>query len=108
MSNVYDTACRQYKKESVLPGWIVGTAGAVRYRLPKDTGTGVAQTDVYGYLLGTVADDGTINFTFKQVSPDDVPKSVIDRHTPAFVNKCFTSNHRMTAVEGPAEPPNCP
>ncbi len=39
-------------KGKVLPGWIVGTAGAVRYRLPpKVTQGSKAMTDVYGYMV---------------------------------------------------------
>ena len=46
-----------------FPGWIVGTAGAVRYRLPKGTTTGPkAMTDVYGYMVGTAAADGCDRF----------------------------------------------
>ncbi|HSK43491.1 MAG TPA: hypothetical protein VLA83_06345, partial [Candidatus Binatia bacterium] len=38
-----------------LPGWIVGTAGAVRYALPPDASRAKeARAKVYGYLLGTV------------------------------------------------------
>ena len=38
-----------------MPGWIVGTAGAVRYPLP-DTKTRAKENreNVYGYLLVTV------------------------------------------------------
>ncbi len=35
MNNVYNTACH---KDDVLPGWIMGSAGAVRYRLPPTSG----------------------------------------------------------------------
>ena len=43
-------------KGKVLPGWIVGTAGAVRYRLPPGVSPGPkAMTDVYGYMVATVA-----------------------------------------------------
>ena len=109
MGNIYNTACRKTTGQTVLPGWIVGTAGAVRYRLPRDTtGADAPQTDVYGYLLGTVSANGSIRFEFKQVSTRDVPKSVNDRYTPAFVNQCFTENHNLSAIEGPAMPPNCP
>jgi hypothetical protein len=109
MSNIYNTACRKEKQQTVLPGWIVGTAGAVRYRLPADTtGAGAAQTDVYGYILGTVAADGSITFEFKTVSEKDVPQSVNDRYTPAFVSQCFTGNRSKAVIEGPAMPPDCP
>ena len=50
MEDVYNTATWKGK---VLPGWIIGTAGAVRYRLPAGKVTGpTAMTDVYGYLRG--------------------------------------------------------
>ena len=51
MTNIFDT---DYWRANggVLPGWIIGTAGAQRYRLPDLNGfKGEAQTDVYGYLL---------------------------------------------------------
>src|SRR5208283_5143585 len=52
MNNIYATAC--HANDDVLPGWIVGSAGAVRYRLPKDLGVAtIAKTDVYGYVLAT-------------------------------------------------------
>lgn len=108
MSNIYDTACRSLRKQTVLEGWIVGTGGAVRYRLPQDTGSGKAQTDIYGYLRGTVAANGKIAFDFREVSIGDVPQSVSDRYTAPFVNQCFTDNRSMSVIAGPATPPNCP
>ena len=53
----------QYLREhgGVLPGWVIGTAGAQRYRLPVPSPK-VATTNVYGSLLGTVAPDGEIKF----------------------------------------------
>jgi len=43
----------------VLPGWIIGTAGAQRYKLPAETTPAQhAQTNVYGYMIATVARDG--------------------------------------------------
>jgi len=77
----------------VLPGWIVGTAGAVRYPLPggaKDARA--AETNVYGYLLGTVAPDATVAFEFKRVTQADVPAYVSERFTPEFVRWCFEKN----------------
>ena len=91
LNNVYDTACRS--KADVLPGWIMGSAGAVRYRLPQDHAAAtVAMTDVYGYLLGTVAADGSISFEFKMVNETNVPASVAKEFTPKFVHWCFAEN----------------
>jgi hypothetical protein len=111
MRDIYDTACRKAAQQTILSGWIVGTAGAVRYRLPKESAgasADQAQSDVYGYLLGTVAEDGSIRFEFKPVMVKDVPQSTSDRYTPAFVSQCFTGNKSKTVIEGPAQPPNCP
>jgi len=99
MSNVYATACR--KPQDVLPGWIVGTAGAVRYRLPKDlAGSAVHQTDVYGYVLATVANDGTIQFEFKQINPSDIPASSVKEFGQATVDACFSDNKADYVPQG--------
>jgi hypothetical protein len=100
ISNVYVTACRA--KESVLPGWIVGTAGAVRYRLPKDQmGAEQAVADTYGYLLGTVASDGSVHLDFKSISETDIPQATLDEFTPAFVHRCFAENKSNYVPDGP-------
>jgi hypothetical protein len=90
INNVYATACHA---DEVLPGWIVGSAGAVRYRLPQDHAAAtVAATDVYGYLLATVAPDGSIAFEFKEVKEADVPASVVTEFSRQQVNWCFAQN----------------
>jgi hypothetical protein len=77
----------------VLPGWIVGTAGAVRYKLPEDrAGARAAETNVYGFLLGSVHAGGEIEFAFQHVREPDVPASVAGRFTPDFVHWCFAEN----------------
>lgn len=93
----------------VLPGIIIGTAGAIRYRLP-DTAQGFAperaRTDTYGYLLGTVADDGTIAFDFREIA-----RSAIS-DTSDIVNWCFNENRDLStrssapcaAADAPAGP----
>ncbi len=90
MNNAFDTACH---KGDVLPGWIVGSAGAVRYRLPADRDlSSLAKTDVYGYLLGTVAPDGSISFEFKEIRQSDVPAGVVDEFSADQVKWCFEQN----------------
>jgi hypothetical protein len=76
-----------------LPGWIVGTAGAVRYALPPDAGRAKeARTKVYGYLLGTVHHDGKIDFKFEEIKKSDTTAAVSSRYTPQFVDFCFDKN----------------
>jgi hypothetical protein len=109
MDNVYNTACRQQHPKTILPGWIVGTAGAVRYRLPADvSGANEAKTDVYGYLIGEVHPDGTIQFRFKQLSDADVPNETRQTYTNDFVKSCFAANSSSYVPSGPQLPPNCP
>jgi len=77
----------------VLPGWIIGTAGAQRYALPKDySGAKAAETKVYGYLLATAKNSGEINFQFVRFSEQDIPPEITQRYTPEFVHWCFAEN----------------
>jgi hypothetical protein len=90
MDDVYNTP---YWKGKVLPGWIVGTAGAVRYRLPPGVPSGsIARTDVYGYLLATVMSDGTIQFEFKEVSLEDIKLANAGKTPDSLVEWCYAEN----------------
>jgi hypothetical protein len=90
MEDVYETADWKGK---VLPGWIVGTAGAVRYRIPPEAGPAQkAQTDVYGYMLGTVAADGSISFEFQKLSLNDLLESSHGAYPEALVRWCYSEN----------------
>jgi len=90
----YDTAYWR-AHGGVLPGVLIGTAGAVRYRLP-DTVQGFpperARTDVYGYLVGTVDANGAITFDFHQIDRTAIPAEVENRYGAEFVNWCFNEN----------------
>lgn len=100
MNNLYETACRA--PDDVLTGWLVGTAGAIRYRLPPEHAAAtVAKTDVYGYLLATVTAEGTITFEFKPVDEKDVPASVVTQFTQRRVHWCFAENKSTYVVAGP-------
>src|ERR1035437_88797 len=90
MDDVYHTP---YWKDHVLPGWIVGTAGAVRYRLPPgQTGSSIARTDVYGYLLATVLSDGSIQFDFHEISLDDLRLANAGKTPDSLVQWCYSDN----------------
>jgi hypothetical protein len=87
MSGIFDN----HPPDRRLPGWIVGTAGAIRYKLPPAASSG-AKTDVYGYLLATVARDGKIQFEFQEIKEPDVPDEVRQRYPPWLVPWCFAHN----------------
>src|SRR5260370_28208801 len=75
-----------------LDGWIVGTAGAVRYPLPQGTSPGPdAIVDRYGYLLGTVQ-GGNIEFQFQPVAESDAPQNVLRQYPQNFISWCFAKN----------------
>jgi hypothetical protein len=97
MGDVFDTP---YWREhgGVLPGWIIGSAGAVRYALPADGAQGrFARAHVYGYLLATVhppaaRDRDPIEFEFHEVTSAEVPKAVNERFGAALVKECYEQN----------------
>jgi hypothetical protein len=92
MAGVFNTDYWR-KNGGVLPGWILGTAGATRYPLPADAGQAQeALTNVYGYLLATVHPDGRIDFVFHRIGEGEIPAAVRARYTPEFVHWCTAEN----------------
>jgi hypothetical protein len=95
MEDVYRT---DTWKGKVLPGWIVGTAGAVRYRLPAGVTPGPkAMTDIYGYMVGTVAQDGSIAFTFQRIQLQDLLRTSQGKYADSLVRWCVDENKELTA-----------
>jgi hypothetical protein len=90
MSDIYETDA--WKAIGVLPGWIVGTAGAVRYSLPDGADPARSKTKVYGYLLATVHADGSIDFKFQELQPEDIHSRADQRFGADFVNFCIDKN----------------
>ena len=77
----------------VLPGWIVGTAGAVRYVLPSGAAQArAAKTHVYGYLVGSVQASGAIEFAFHELGLADLQKAARGDTPSALVEDCFRNN----------------
>ena len=102
MDGIYNT---EYWKANggVLPGWIVGTAGAERYPLPPDAHNAkAAKTNVYGYLMATVNPEGkaagTMEFKFEELKEDSIPQDVVQRFTKPFVHECFIGNRRNLPI----------
>ena len=92
MDGIFNT---DYWKQhgGVLPGWIVGTAGAQRVPLPPNSSDAhIALVNVYGSLLGTVQPNGEISFEFEKLEEKDVPSSVTALYGNDFVHWCFAEN----------------
>src|SRR5260370_28092532 len=89
----------------VLPGCIIGTAGAERYTLPPDTaGATDKKAHVYGYLLATVRPKeekgDVVQFEFKELSEQDLLAAVGTQYGVVAVHDCFVNN--------PPLPPTAP
>ena len=94
MAGIFDTDY-WHAHGGVLPGWIIGSAGAVRYPLPADAAKAkAAETHVYGYLTGSVtaSKDDPVHFAFHKLKESDVPPDVVKRFTPEFVHECWVDN----------------
>jgi hypothetical protein len=107
MNDLYDTPYwnnEAAEDRGVLPGWIVGTAGATRYALPGGLPSAMfAKTGVYGYLLADVSPEGKASFQFKEVKREDVPAGVVAKFGAKIVDDCFAKNQDMSpAAAGPA------
>ena len=92
MDGIFNTP---YWKQNggVLPGWIVGTAGAVRYALPPNTSDAHGSlVNVYGSLVGSVQTNGEISFEFQQLTEKDIPEAVTTSYGHDFVHWCFAEN----------------
>jgi hypothetical protein len=106
MKDIFNTPKLTENGAKPLSGWIVGTGGAVRYKLPEPHPP-TAQTDVYGYLLGTVSANGTIDFSFEEVRESDVPQSVQQRYPPTSLPWCFEHNSQNKDPKAPDLTPHC-
>ncbi|HEY6051125.1 MAG TPA: metallophosphoesterase [Thermoanaerobaculia bacterium] len=98
MSGIFDTAQKQTSGEAI-PGWIVGTTGAIRYPLPEGASRAKeAKTDTYGFLVGTVEPEGekpgTLRLEFQEIAEKDIPADTVKRYGTEFVHKCFEANRR--------------
>ncbi len=91
MEDVYGT---DTWKDKVLPGWIVGTAGAVRYKLPPgaEAPGRVAKQGIYGYMTATVGDDGAIAFQFTETTMEDLLRVNQGKQPEALVRWCYSEN----------------
>ena len=87
---IYDSP--EWRKEGlVVPGVIIGSAGAHRYLLPATAAPG-SKTHIYGYLQVTVHKDGTMAFELKEISEDEMVKHKWPNAPLAAIHECFVGN----------------
>ncbi len=111
LANIYDTEHWHdpANGSGVLPGWLVGTAGAERYPLPSEVVVGVdAREHVYGYLLGTVTRGGEIRFTFHELDEPELQAARTSDYAADTVSFCVAQNpdpEKLRARRAPS--PSC-
>jgi len=89
--NVFNTPFWKQHTNTVLPGIIIGSAGAHRYKLPEFADK-ASKTDIYGYLQGAVQADGTIQFALHELSEDDLLQSKWPNAPAKDIHDCFIHN----------------
>lgn len=89
--NIYNTPFWKQYSNQVVPGLIIGTAGAHRYPLPK-TADRTARTHIYGYVQGAAQADGTIDFSLHELSEEDLLHSRWPEAPLGAIHECFVGN----------------
>jgi len=89
--NIFDTYYWKQYSNRVVPGLIIGSAGARRYALPKTAKTG-AKTHIYGYVQGQVHADGRIDFKLRELSEHDLVKNRWPNARLDAIHECYVNN----------------
>ena len=89
--NIFDTPYWKQHSSSVVPGIIIGSAGAHRYKLPKDADK-ASKTNIYGYLQGAVHADGAIDFVLHELSESDLVQSKWPNAPLDAIHECYVHN----------------
>jgi hypothetical protein len=89
--NIFNTAYWKQHSGSVVPGIIIGSAGAHRYHLPQDADK-ASKTNIYGYLQGTVQADGSIDFALRELSENDLIQSKWPTAPLDAIHECTIHN----------------
>ena len=89
--NVFNTPFWKQHSSHVVPGLIIGAAGAHRYKLPPNVDK-ASLTDIYGYVQGTVHADGTIDFALHQLSEDDLKAAKWPNAPLDAIHECYIHN----------------
>jgi hypothetical protein len=89
--NIFDTPYWKQHSATVVPGIIIGAAGAHRYALPKNAKKG-AKSMIYGFVQGTVHPDGTIDLQLKELSEQDLMSVKWPEAPQAAIHECYIHN----------------
>jgi hypothetical protein len=92
--NIYNTAAHN---SQLLPGWIIGTAGAEQYQ----------ENILYGYMLVEVRPDGTVATSFISVDRNS-PPAITAPWVDPLTRYCFEQNKKPPSTPTPTSSPTPP
>ena len=100
LTDIYNTGAWQ-SNGGVLPGWLVGTAGAQHYSVPPEVKSFATWAEnQYGYALVQVTPGtGAVQIRFVPVQRQDLSAALIGEFGQAAVDFCFSGNWRATLHE---------
>jgi hypothetical protein len=95
LTNIYNTGAWQ-SNGGVLPGWLIGTAGAQHYSIPPEVKSFTTWAEnEYGYAVVRVT-PGAIDVRFVPVKRQDIDAALVNKFGRAAVEFCFSGNWRAT------------
>jgi hypothetical protein len=107
-SFIYSEAEQQFLIQSsglIVQEATLTTIADLDGQLPAEhSSAGIAMTDIYGYLLGTVDATGHITFEFHAIMPSDVSPETRARYGSELVQQCYAENKSNYMADGPTCP----
>src|SRR5580658_9004982 len=99
LTDIYNTGAWQ-SNGGVLPGWLVGTAGAQHYAVPPEVKNFTTWAEnQYGYAVVHVTPAGgahAVEVRFVAVTREDLGPALVNQFGQDAVDFCFTQNWRAT------------
>lgn len=89
--DIYNTGYWKQHTSKVVPGFIIGSAGAHRYALPKNAHKG-AKTMIYGFVQGTVHPDGAIDFALRELTEQELIDAKWPNAPNDAIHECYIHN----------------
>lgn len=89
--DIFNTPYWKQYSNQIVPGIIIGIAGAHRYALPK-TADKAARSHIYGYLQGLVHADGEIEFKLRELSEEEIRQNRWPNAPLDAIHECFINN----------------
>ena len=89
--NIFNSPYWKQHSARVVPGLIIGSAGAHRYKLPPNIDK-TSLTDIYGFVQATVHADGVIDFALRQLSEDDLKAAKWPNAPLDAIHECYIHN----------------